>query len=198
MHPKTKYPRPPLSLIQHLPGWGVDLYVGDSRALVAPQILGDHGVTTVVNCAVNLDVNLVTDFAPPPDGTLSFGHGRMRYYKIGLIDGNGNPPDQMIGAYFILRAALDQVMPDRASYPNRARGNVLVNCRGGRSRSVTLVALFLALEMPDRYPTLEAAIAHIRDRRALHPDEWHEAPKASLIAAAQHAARQIGRMREPA
>lgn len=198
MHPKMKFPRPPLSLIEHLPGWDVDLYVGDSRALVAPQILGDHGVTTVVNCAVNLDVNLVTEFAQPEENTLSFGHGRMRYYKIGLIDGTGNPPDQMIGAYFILRAALDQVMPSRASYPNRERGNVLVNCRGGRSRSVALVALFLALEMPDRYPTLDAAIAHVREKRLLHPDEWHETPKATLIEAARHAARQIERMRQPA
>lgn len=180
------FPRPPISLVERLPAWGVDIYVGDSRALASPAILADHGVTTVVNCAVNLDVNIV------PEGA---DHAPFRYYKIGLIDGNGNPLDQMIGAYFILRAALDQVMPDRPTYPNKARGNVMVNCRGGRSRSVTLVALFLHLEMPQDYPTLEAAIDHIRDRRELRPEEWHETPKPMLMEAARHAVRQIERLR---
>lgn len=180
------FPRPPISVIEHLPQWGVDMFVGDSRALADPQILADHGVTTVVNCAVNLDVNIV------PHGA---GHAPFRYYKIGLIDGNGNPPDQMIGAYYILRAALDQIMPDRPTYPNRARGNVMVNCRGGRSRSVTLVGLFLHLELPQLYPTIDAAIDLIRDRRELRPEEWHETPKPMLLDAARRAADRIERLR---
>lgn len=188
------FPRPPISLIERLPQWDVDILIGDSRALASPAILTEHGVTTVINCAVNLDVNLVAGEAAKDE--LVCGHAGVRYYKIGLIDGAGNPLDQMIGAYFILRAALDQVMPERPSYPNKARGNVMVNCRGGRSRSVTLVAVFLHLEMPDRYPSLEAAIDHIRDKRLLREEEWHETPKPSLMAAARHAIDRIRYLRE--
>ena len=53
---------------------------------------------------------------------------------------------------------------------------MLVNCRGGRSRSVALVG-FLHVEMPERYPTLESALAHVRTQRDLQPDEWFETPK---------------------
>lgn len=182
--------RAPLSNIAHLPQWGVDLLIGDTRALGDPALLNRHQVTTILNCAVNLDVNLVPS-AITPIGHLTCGHAKHRYYKIGLIDGAGNPPDQLIGAYYILRAALEQVMPERPSYPNQARGNVMVNCRGGRSRSVTVVALFLHLELPDAFPTLDAAIAHIRDKRGLPPAEWHEAPKPVLVDAAQRAAQRI-------
>lgn len=180
------FPRPPISFIERLPHWDVDILVGDSRAMGSPAILAEHGVTTVVNCAINLDMNIVPE---------EQDHAPFRYYKLGLIDGNGNPQDQMIGAYFILRAALDQVMPERPTYPNKVRGNVMVNCRGGRSRSVTLVALFLHLEMPQTYPTLESAIQHIREKRELRPEEWHETPKPMLMEAARHAARQIERLR---
>lgn len=188
--------RPPLSHIAHLPQWGVDLLIGDSRALASPSVLHTHGVTTILNCAVNLDVNPV----PPPSdavaaGQLVCGHAAHRYYKVGLIDGAGNPPDQLIGAYFILRAALDQVMPDRPTYPNKARGNVMVNCRGGRSRSVAVTALFLHIELPDRFPTLDSAIALIREKRGLPQDEWHEAPKPVLTDAARRAATRLQALR---
>jgi len=43
------------------------------------------------------------------------------------------------------------------------------------------------LECPARFPTLESAIDLIRDRRQLHPDEWYETPKPSLIRLAEHA-----------
>ena len=74
----------------------------------------------------------------------------MRYYKLGLIDGPGNPETMMLAGFYLLRGAFEQQLPEKATYPRRARGNVLVNCRGGRSRSVALVALFLAVEMPDQ------------------------------------------------
>jgi myo-inositol-1(or 4)-monophosphatase len=87
----------------------------------------------------------------------------------------------------MLRAAMLQQMPDKPSYRNQQRGNVLVHCRGGRSRSVIVVALFLHLEYPQIYPKLEDAIAKVRTKRKLHPNEWFEAPKPELIALAEHA-----------
>jgi protein-tyrosine phosphatase len=82
-------------------------------------------------------------------------------------------------------------MPKRPTYPFRDGGNILVNCRGGRSRSVSLVALFLHKQQPNLYPRLEDAVAAIRTRRQLMPDEWFETPKPMLYEAARRASAWI-------
>ena len=71
----------------------------------------------------------------------------------------------MLAGFYLLRGAFEQRLPEKHTYPRRERGHMLVNCRGGRSRSVALVALFLHVEMPERYPTLDDALAHVRARR---------------------------------
>jgi len=71
---------------------------------------------------------------------------------------------------------------------------VLLHCRGGRSRSVILAALYIHIQLPGRFPTLDAAIDHLRATRELHPDEWMETPKPMLIEAARHAAAWIQRI----
>jgi myo-inositol-1(or 4)-monophosphatase len=184
------YPRATLSLIEsNLPGWGVDLYIGGSDAAADMALLERHNIKAVLNCAVNLDIDLVKH---PKAGVgthlARHGSGHLRYYKIGLIDGAGNPDVMMLAGYHLLRSILDQELPDKPSYPLRDKGNVLINCRGGRSRSVSLVSLFLHLELASRYPTLQSAIDHVRQKRELHPDEWHETPKAELVHAAERAA----------
>jgi myo-inositol-1(or 4)-monophosphatase len=185
------YRRPPISLIEtNIPGWGVDLYIGGSTGVANTELLAKHAIKIVINCAVNLDIDWVTHpQAERSEHSLPYGAGPVRYYKLGLIDGPGNPPAMMLAGYHLMRSALDQILPDKPSYQNRERGNILVNCRGGRSRSVTLVAVFLHLEYPHRYPTLDAAIAHIRDKRQLHPDEWYETPKPELIRMAEDTIR---------
>lgn len=185
---KTAYPHPPLSLIvSQVPGWNFDLYIGGSTGAADLAELKKRGINTVINCAVNLDIDWVDMPAAADPALLRHGASPVRYYKLGLIDGPGNPPELLYAGYHQLRAALLQEMPDKPSYRNRIRGNVLINCRGGRSRSVSLVALFLYLECPQQFPTLEAAIAHIRSQRPLHPDEWFEAPKPEMVALAEHA-----------
>lgn len=187
-----RHPREAVSLIEaDIPRYGVGIYVGGMEAAGDLALLARHGISTVVNCAVNLDLNYAT--TPFPEAEADFyGIGAVRYYKLGLIDGPGNPETMMLAGFYLLRGALEQVLPEKATYPRRERGNVLVNCRGGRSRSVALVALFLHVEMPERYPSLEAALAHVRTCRALRPDEWFETPKPILIGAAERAARWIG------
>ncbi|MFM2480309.1 inositol monophosphatase family protein [Celerinatantimonas sp. YJH-8] len=186
---KAGYPRPAISLIESdLPGWDLDIYIGGSTGATDLALLAQHQIKTVINCAVNLDIDWVSesgkDSAPH---LLRHGSGAVRYYKLGLIDGPGNTPEILYAGYQLMRSALLSQMPDKPSYRNRDRGNVLVNCRGGRSRSVILVALFLHLECPARYPTLDAAIARVRQQRQLHPDEWFETPKPELIQLAQNA-----------
>lgn len=190
--PKVKkhdYPRPPISLIEsNIPGWGVDIYIGGSTGVADPELLDKHNIKVVLNCAVNLDIDMVHSAEENiPEHLQNHGSSRVRYYKIGLIDGPGNPEALVLAGYHLMRSSLQQVMPIKPSYKVREKGNILVNCRGGRSRSVTIVALFLHLEMPEHYPTLDDAIAHIRKKRELHPDEWYETPKPELIHLAERA-----------
>lgn len=138
------------------------------EAPVSAILLRRNGITTVVNCAVNLDFNFVQQdkIVSDHEGSI-YGPGKIRHYKVGLIDGVGNPDTQMVAAHYILRAALEQILPDKPSYPPRERGSVLVNCRGGRSRSVAVVALFLHLTLPNKFSTLDDAIDFVRRKREL-------------------------------
>ncbi|WP_370227089.1 protein phosphatase [Cognatishimia sp.] len=166
---------------------GADIFIGNRQAASNPEILAENGIGVVLNCAVNLDINMVTEPAGDVQN-LVFGWGPVRYYKLGMIDGAGNSDDFLMAGYFLLRGLLTQEMPDKPSYPWKTRGHLLVHCRGGRSRSVILVALFLHIERPETYPTLDAAIAHVRVHRQLDPKEWPSAPKQVLIDAATRCA----------
>ena len=184
---------PKLSLIyERHPLYGVDLFISGKEGASDLKLLRRSGITTVVNCAVNLDFNFVqqTEVVSDHEGSI-YGPGEIRYYKIGLIDGTGNPETQMVAAHYILRAALEQVLPDKPSYPRRERGSVLINCRGGRSRSVAVVALFLHLTLPGEFPSLDDAIGFVRLRRELPENEWYKAPKPVLADAAFRAAGWI-------
>ena len=184
---------PKLSLIYEThPLYGVDLFVSGKEGASDLELLRSRGITTVVNCAVNLDFNYVERPTLVSDHQGSvYGPGEIRYYKIGLIDGAGNPDTQMVAAHYILRAALEQVLPDKPSYPRREQGSVLINCRGGRSRSVAVVSLFLHLTLPSQFPTLKDAINFVRLRRELPVDEYYKAPKPVLAEAAERAADWI-------
>lgn len=185
--------RPSLSLIvEGLPPDGSKLFIGGTEGARDIALLRSQGITTVVNCAVNLDINYVLEpSAPAEDGKCAVGHGAVRYYKLGLVDDFGNPDTLMLAGYYLLLGAVHQKPPDRQSYPHRERGNILVHCRGGRSRSVALMALFLHMQMPSRFQTMEAALDHVRRKRELRDDEWFETPKPMLVAAAERAAGWI-------
>jgi len=190
------FDHPTISLIEeNLEPGGFSMFIGGTDAARDVALLRQHDIGIVVNCAVNLDINYVHDPREPADGELrAHGAGPLRHYKIGLVDGPGNSAHMMLGGYLLLDGAIRQEMPDKRSYPNRRKGNVLVHCRGGRSRSTALVALFLHLQASDRFPTLDAAIAHVRDKRSLQPDEWFSAPKPVLIDAARRAAETVRRL----
>jgi hypothetical protein len=187
------YERPPISRIADgLGPNGVSLFLGGLDGARDVGLLRDNGITVVVNCAVNLDINFVRNPVNPEDGEkCATGYSEIRYYKLGMIDGGGNPETMMLGGYYILLGAMNQVMPERHTYPFRSGGNILVNCRSGRSRSVSLVALFLHKQQPERFPTLDDAVSHVRKHRDLRPDEWFETPKPMLYDAARKASDWI-------
>lgn len=187
------YARPAISLItEGLSPHNSALYIGGLDGARDLGLLKAHGISIVVNCAINLDVNFVRNPSMPEEGEFcASGYSDIRYYKLGMIDGGGSPDTMMLGGYYILHGALNQQLPKRETYPFKDGGNVLVNCRSGRSRSVSLVGLFLHKQQPDRFPTLDAAIAHIRDKRELRQDEWFETPKPMLYDAARRASDWI-------
>jgi hypothetical protein len=187
------YSRPAISLItEGLAPHNSALYIGGLEGARDLDLLKKHGITIVVNCAINLDINFVRNPSLAEDGTLcASGYSDIRYYKLGMIDGGGSPDTMMLGGYYILQGALNQKLPKRETYPFKDGGNVLVNCRSGRSRSVSLVGLFLHKQQPHLFPTLDAAIAHIRDKRELRKDEWFETPKPMLYDAARRASDWI-------
>ena len=127
-----RYDRPVISrIVEGVAPWGVDIFISGKEGASDIGLLRQHGITTVVNCAVNLDFNYVTEpTVEASETSLGYGWGEIRYYKLGLIDGPGNPETMMLAGYYLLQGAFAQILPERASYPRRERGNVLVNCRG--------------------------------------------------------------------
>ncbi len=170
----------------------ISIYMGGTDAARDIGLLRGHNITTVVNCAVNLDINYVMDPVEMAEGErCAHGVGPLRVYKLGLVDGHGNSEDMMLASYLLLDGAIRQTIPEKSTYPRRAKGNVLVHCRGGRSRSAALLALYLHLNKPVKFPKLECALAHVRERRGLQPVEWSTAPKPMLVESAQLAAKKL-------
>lgn len=122
---------------------------GDGAALLAA------GITSSLNVSLNIDA------APLqlPDGT------HMRRAKVGLIDGAGNTPAHLAAAVLALEGLVTQASPGKPSYPAHRAGHVLVHCRGGRSRSVIVLAIYLHLCAGEAFPTLDSALSHIRKAR---------------------------------
>lgn len=192
----TDIQRAPLhQILDHLGPDKTALFLGDTEAAADLERLQRLGIVSVVNCAINLNINYVT--ADAHQHTLAaHGPSSVRTYKLGLIDGPGNSVGQLIAGYFLLKSAFEQRMPDSPSYPLPSTGHVLVHCRGGRSRSVIVAALYLHRECRTQFPSLAQAIDFIRQRRELHPSEWHETPKPMLIELAQKASQALDAMGE--
>lgn len=175
---------------------GCQIFIGGTDAARDIGLLRRHNIAVVVNCAINLDINYVLDPAIPAKGdSCACGVGPLRILKLGWVDGPGNTEDMILGGYYLLEGAIRQTIPNKDTYPRQEKGNVLVHCRGGRSRSPALVALYLHLDRPEKYPTLDCALEHVRKKRGLPPDEWLTAPKPVLVRAARRAAECVKRQR---
>ena len=82
-----------------------------------------------------------------------------------LIDGAGNTPAHLAAAVLALEGLVTQPSPGKPHYPAHRAGHVLVNCRGGRSRSVIVLAIYLHLRARATFPTLDSAVSHVRRAR---------------------------------
>jgi myo-inositol-1(or 4)-monophosphatase len=155
------------------------LFIGNRVAADDPDLLLRHDITATMNLAVNIELLPLMLL----DGTV------IRRTHIGLIDGPGNRPQHLLAAVFALHGILGQESPGKRHYPPHRRGNLLVHCRGGRSRSATVIALYLHLAYPDRFPGFEDAIGHVRAVRGLGTDQPHPA----MLALAQEAIKSSRR-----
>lgn len=133
------------------------LYIGNQVTANDALLLQQANITSTMNVAVNVYL------APLQlaDGT------HIRRTQVGLIDGHGNSLTHLLAAVFALDGILNQESPGKAHYPAHKYGNVLVHCRGGRSRSLAVLAIYLFWRHRDQFPNLEKAISHIRDLRQI-------------------------------
>jgi myo-inositol-1(or 4)-monophosphatase len=154
------------------------LFIGNKVAAESPDLLLAGEVTSTMNLAVNIEMRPLT----LADGTA------VRRTHIGLIDGPGNTPRHLLGAVLTVAGILGQASPGKAHYPPHRPGNLLVHCRGGRSRSATVLALYLTLAHGEAFPSFEAAINHVRARRGLGTDQ----PQPAMLDLAARALELLG------
>lgn len=156
---------------------GASLFIGNKVAADDPALLLAEGVTSTMNLAVNVEM------APLAlsDGTT------IRRTHIGLIDGPGNAPQHLLAGVMALHGMLTQDSPGKPHYPPHRRGHVLVHCRGGRSRSATVIALYLHLAVPERFPDFDTAINHVRQVRGLGTNQ----PQPAMLALARDALTRL-------
>jgi myo-inositol-1(or 4)-monophosphatase len=177
----------PLEPLTHLAdGIGVDkvsLFIGDQIAASDDKLLRQHRIINVLNCAVNCDINYVDKTLDLTPGGINrvYGYAPIRTAKIGMIDGDGNDPILMFAAVHMLHGMLHQTFPEKKSYPVRQAGNILVHCRGGRSRSVAVAALYLHYMFPQQWPSLENLIDEIRHKRGIPQKEFDRVPTPGIL-----------------
>ncbi|MGU3576062.1 dual specificity protein phosphatase family protein [Brucellaceae bacterium C25G] len=133
------------------------IYIGNQVTANDAALLLQENITSTMNVAVNVYL------APLQltDGT------HIRRTQIGLIDGHGNSLSHLVAAVLALDGILNQESPGKPHYPPHRYGNVLVHCRGGRSRSLAVLAIYLFWRHREQFPSLERAIKHIRDLRRI-------------------------------
>ena len=107
----------------------------------------------------------------------------MRRAKIGLIDGPGNHPAHVAATVLAIEGMLAQAAPGKASYPDHRPGALLVHCRGGRSRSLAVLALWLSRSDPQGWGPAPEALDRLRHMRGLGPDQPNAAMLDSMRAA---------------
>ncbi len=156
VHEAEEDARPVLLLAADLPQG--QIWLGNRTAANDPSLLMAKGVTSTLNVAVNIPTLPLT----LPDGT------EVRRARIGLIDGPGNDPAHLLAAGYAIQGMLAQASPGKAHYPPHRRGGLLVHCRGGRSRSVTAVAVALEL-MGHGSGSLDQTVEVLRQRRGVGP-----------------------------
>lgn len=98
--------------------------IGDRLDAADLAQLQSQGITAVLNVARGLDITYEGGGEEFP----------VEYMKVGMIDGEGNLPTTFAAAVFLLAELC------------RRHDRVLVHCHGGRSRSASVICIYLATQ----------------------------------------------------
>ena len=171
----------------------VDLYIGDKIAAGDIDLLRAHGITSVLNTAVNVDFNYVNQQidAHPGGNVLMFGHSPIRMAKVDMNDGPGNLPGRLLAAGHTVEGLLHQDSPKKASHPRHKPGNLLIHCRAGRSRSVIVAALYLHLKYPEKWPSFEQTLDFVRVQRAMPLEDYEKVPTPAMMELARTVLEEV-------
>ncbi len=162
--PSKLFPPPP-----NFPNKQVEIFVGDGFSAAIVDQLEQFNVEGILNVAYDLDDQPSDDEhsqglaldpnRPAPDtaqgldGEIKLQRYKQQFAKVGLIDGYGNIANQMsiISAVYMAEQLFtfppglfppnDSVCPKLVN--DYSRGNLLIHCWSGRSRSVTVAALYI-------------------------------------------------------
>merc|ERR1711916_396979 len=134
------------------------LWVGNQHAAGDLATLAKEGITAVLNVAWDLDIAYPSSAYTGNMEDFNEHLDNLQYAKVGLVDGDGNPPGSLAAAVLALstflnpREGLDD--KDKTTFPQPVNA-VLLHCHSGQSRSVTVAALYLTLT--GSYSTYKAA-----------------------------------------
>ncbi|MGA2739585.1 MAG: hypothetical protein ABSG65_19365 [Bryobacteraceae bacterium] len=153
--PANLFPPPPL-----FPAPNVQIYVGSWDAASEGALLDQYLIRGVLNVAYDVD-DQPSEPAPIPvtgvdpnrpwqaavavHKAQSATHYPQQFAKVGIIDGAGNNDTTLLAAVYMA----DQLFtfPPQTPYPplknQYLRGNLLIHCYAGQSRSVTVAALYI-------------------------------------------------------
>ena len=143
-------------------GEELQIFVGDGYAAADVEGLKSARIRGVLNVAYDLDDQPADDEhrqhlapdphrpAPPEDasGTVLQRY-EQQFAKVGLIDGYGNVENDLTVIAAVLMAEQLFTFADTGTTPDPPlvnkykRGNLLIHCWSGRSRSVTVAALYI-------------------------------------------------------
>mmetsp|Transcript_21872 Transcript_21872/g.36212 ORF Transcript_21872/g.36212 Transcript_21872/m.36212 type:complete len:206 (-) Transcript_21872:86-703(-) len=167
-----------------------NIYVGDQHAAVDIPMLLSHNITAILNCAWDLDIRYdASDYV----GNMADANENLviQYAKVGLIDGSGNQNGTFFaGVYYLHQYFSPEVLEPKDQNTFKPVQNVLVHCHSGRSRSVTITALYLYYQYPEQFKSYDTALAFVKAQRGLSNDNTYPEPilnaQAHSIAAAFH------------
>ncbi len=160
---------------------GRQIYVGDENSAILGDQLEKLGVAGVLNVAYDLDDKpTFSEPQPPPKWRFST---QVQYAKVGLIDGTHNPTGIMGLAAAVYMADQLWCFPKKDVpcppllnvYPTD--GNLLIHCYSGKSRSVTVAALFIwykwgATGMDPNLTSFQATYAMVKEARGDSTQPW--------------------------
>ncbi|TPW27651.1 dual specificity protein phosphatase family protein [Martelella alba] len=144
-------------VVENVGPHGKTLYLGNLAAAENAACLFAAGITETLNVSINMF-----------PGPLMLQDGvHIRRHQIGMIDGAGNDVHLMAAAVYLIEGLMRGYVPAKPHYPKHRPGHILVHCRGGRSRSVALIALWLSRFMAEDFAGFDAALKHLRRLRGL-------------------------------